>query len=62
MGAKQGRTKGNEQKAEYLESDGRHGKPDWKKEENAEAKAEARHCGSGCEAKAVDQRKRRNRS
>ena len=27
MGAKQGRTKGNEQKAEYLEPERRHGKP-----------------------------------
>ena len=33
MGAKQGRTKGNKQKAEYLESDGRHWKPGWKEEE-----------------------------
>ena len=33
MGAKQGRTKGNKQKAEYLESDGKHGKPGWKDEE-----------------------------
>ena len=33
VGAKQGRTKGNEQKAEYLESDGRHGKPGWREEE-----------------------------
>ena len=27
MGAKQGRTKGNKQKAKYSESDGMHGKP-----------------------------------
>ena len=27
MGAKQGRTKGNEQEAEYTEPEGRHGKP-----------------------------------
>ena len=33
VGAKQGRTKGNKQKAEYLESDGMHGKPGRKKEE-----------------------------
>ena len=33
MGAKQGRTKGNKQKAKYSESDGKHGKPGWKKEE-----------------------------
>ena len=37
MGAKQGRTKGNKQKAEYLESDGRHGKPGWKEEEKQES-------------------------
>ena len=33
VGAKQGRTKGNKQKAEYLESDGKHGKLGWKEEE-----------------------------
>ena len=33
MGAKQGRTKGNKQKAEYLESDGMHGKLGRKEEE-----------------------------
>ena len=33
VGAKQGRTKGNKQKAEYLESGGKHGKPGWKEEE-----------------------------
>ena len=38
MGAKQGRTKGNKQKAKYLESDGKHGKPGWKKEENGKRK------------------------
>ena len=38
VGAKQGRTKGNEQKAEYLESDGKHGKPGWKEEEKQESK------------------------
>ena len=37
MGAKLGRTKGNEQKAEYLESDGKHGKPGWKEEERQES-------------------------
>ena len=39
MGAKQGRTKGNEQKAEYLESNGRHGKPGWKEEEKQESES-----------------------
>ena len=33
MGVKQGRAKGNKQKAKYSESDGRHGKPGRKKEE-----------------------------
>ena len=33
VGAKQGRTKGNKQKAQYLESAGMHGKPGRKKEE-----------------------------
>ena len=33
VGAKQGRTKGNKQNAEYLESDGKHGKLGWKEEE-----------------------------
>ena len=39
MGAKQGRTKGNEQKAEYLESDRKHGKPGWKEEERQESES-----------------------
>ena len=33
MGVKQGRTKGNKQKAKYSESDGKHGKLGWKEEE-----------------------------
>ena len=40
MGAKQGRTKGNKQKAEYLESDGKHGKPGWKEEEERLSESE----------------------
>ena len=39
MGAKQGRTKGNKQKAEYLEPDGKHGKPGWKEEERQESES-----------------------
>ena len=39
MGAKQGRTKGNKQKAKYLESDGKHGKPGWKEEEKRESES-----------------------
>ena len=41
MGAKQGRTKGNKQKAEYLESDGKHGKLGWKEEEKQQNESEA---------------------
>ena len=41
MGAKQGRTKGNKQKAEYLESDGKHGKPGWKEEERQRSESES---------------------
>ena len=37
MGAKQGRTKGNKQKAEYLESNGRYEKSDRKNEEKQES-------------------------
>ena len=51
MGAKQGRTKGNKQKAKYLESDRKHGKPGWKEEE--EQKSEKRICETeeaNCEA------------
>ena len=39
MGAKQGRTKGNKQKAEYLKSNGKHGKPGWKDEEKQESES-----------------------
>ena len=39
MGAKQGRTKGNKQKAEYLEPERKHGKPGWKKEEEQESES-----------------------
>ena len=39
MGAKQGRTKGNKQKAEYLESEGKHGKPGWKEEEEQKSES-----------------------
>ena len=41
MGAKQGRTKGNKQKAEYLESDGKHGKLGWKEEEERKTERKA---------------------
>ena len=41
VGAKQGRTKGNKQKAEYLESDGKHGKPGWKEGERQRSESES---------------------
>ena len=41
MGAKQGRTKGNKQKAKYLELDGKHGKPGWKEEEKQQTERNA---------------------
>ena len=41
MGAKQGRTKGNEQKAEYLEPDGMHGKPGRKEGEEQRSESES---------------------
>ena len=40
MGAKQGRTKGNKQKAKYSESDGMHGKPGRKEEEERLSESE----------------------
>ena len=39
MGAKQGRTKGNKQKAKYSESDGMHGKPGRKEEEKRKSES-----------------------
>ena len=39
MGAKQGRTKGNKQKAKYSESNGVYGKPGRKKEEEQESES-----------------------
>ena len=39
MGAKQGRTKGNKQKAKYSESDRRHGKLGWKEEEEQKSES-----------------------
>ena len=41
VGAKPGRTNGNKQKAKYLESDGRHGKPGRKEEEKQKSEREA---------------------
>ena len=39
MGAKQGRTKGNKQKAEYLKPERRPGKPGWKEEGKQESES-----------------------
>ena len=58
MGAKQGRTKGNKQKAEYLESDGRHGKPGWKEEEKQESESGTEKLKkANCEAETAEKRK-----
>ena len=58
VGAKQGRAKGNKQKAEYLESDGKHGKPGWKEEEDGEGKAGTEKLKKpGCKAETVEKRK-----
>jgi len=62
VGAKPGRMKGNEQKAEYEEP----GKTAWETRSEGtgrdqEAKAERRHRGSHCEAEAGRKRKGRNR-
>ena len=60
MGAKQGRTKGNEQKAEYLESDGRHGKPGRKEEGRTGKRKRNREAEeANCEAETVEKRKGR---
>ena len=62
MGAKPGRMKGNEQKAEYEEP----GKKTWetrseRAEKAKEAKAEEARWGSHCEAEPGRKRKGRNR-
>ena len=62
MGAKPGRMKGNEQKAEYEEP----GKKTWETRlertgKTKEAKAEKEHRGSHCEAETGRKRKGRNR-
>ena len=52
MGAKPGGMKGNKQKAEYLETEGKHGKPGGTEvEKQGSRKAERRHPKSSCEAK-----------
>ena len=62
MGAKPGRMKGNEQKAEYEEP----GKKAWETMQERtgkteEARAETEHWGSHCEAETGRKRKGRNR-
>ena len=62
MGVKQGRTKGNKQKAEYLESDGKHGKPGWKEEEKQESESRPEKLRKpSCMAETVDGRKGKSR-
>ena len=52
MGAKPGRMKGNEQRAEYEETEGKHGKSGGTEvEKQGSRKAERRHPKSSCEAK-----------
>ena len=51
MGAKQGRTKGNKQKAEYTEPEGKHGKPGWREGERSGKRERNRSTEeAGCEA------------
>ena len=51
MGAKPGGMKGNKQKAEYLKTEGKHGKPGGTEvEEQGSRKAERQHLKSHCEA------------
>ena len=58
MGAKQGRTKGNKQKAKYSESDGMHGKPGRKKEEKQESESGTEKLKkANCKAETVEKRK-----
>ena len=52
VGAKLGRMKGNKQEAEYLKTEGKHGKPGGTEvEEQGSRKAERHHLKSNCEAK-----------
>ena len=62
MGAKPGRMKGNEQKAEYEEAEAKHGKPGGAEaEKQGSRKAERQHRGSRCETETGRERKGRNR-
>ena len=62
MGAKPRGMKGNEQKAEYLKTKGKHGKPGGTEvEEQGSRKTERRHPKSGCETKRGRKRKGKSR-
>ena len=50
MGAKPGRMKGNEQKAEYKNRERRHGKPGWRERGKPRSESGRAHRGSSCEA------------
>ena len=52
MGAKRGRTKGNEQKAEYENQERRHERSGWSKRGNRGSESGDGNCGSHCEAEA----------
>ena len=52
MGANQGRAKGNEQKAEYENLEGRHERLGWRERGNRGSESGAGNCGSHCEAEA----------
>ena len=62
MGVKQGRAKGNKQKAKYSESDGRHGKPGWKEEEKQKSESRPEKLRKpSCMAETADGRKGKSR-
>ena len=52
MGAKRGRTKGNKQKAEYENLEGRHERSGWRERGNRGSESGDGNCGSHCEAEA----------
>ena len=57
--SREGRKETN-RKAEYLESDGRYGKPDWKEEEKQESESGTEKPRKpGCKAETVEKRKRK---
>ena len=50
MGAKRGRTKGNEQRTEYENLEGRHERSGWRERGNRGSESGDGHWGSNCEA------------